>query len=78
MVNNINSNKPQNKYDKLQKEESIKELDAVVGIKNISINNINNNTSIKKYNRNIITNFNINTVDDNTYESENVYITNNL
>ena len=79
IANNINSSKLQNKYGKLLKEESIKELDAEENDENnnTSINNINNNTSINKNNRNNITNFNINTVDNNTYESENVDIINN-
>ena len=78
IINNMNSSKPQNKYDKLLKEESIKELDAEeIDDNNNQINNINNNTSINKNNRNNISNFNINTVDNNTYESENVDISNN-
>ena len=76
LINNINSGKPQNKYEKLLKEESIKELDAEE-IDDNNNNSINNNTSINKNNnRNNNTNFNINTVDDNTYESENADIIN--
>ena len=75
IINNINSSKPQNKsrFDKLLKEESIKELEA-------EENDDNNNTSLNnnKNNRNNnITNFNINTINNNTYESENVELINN-
>ena len=68
MINNMASNKSQNKFDKLFKEESIKELEAEENDDNN--NSINNNTSVNKNNRNNITKFNINTVENNTYESE--------
>ena len=76
MINNINSSKPQNKsrFDKLLKEESIKELEAEENDDNNNNTSINNN---KNNRNNNITNFNINTINNNTYESENVELINN-
>ena len=72
LINNINC-KPKNKYEKLLKEESIKELEAEeiddVGNNSNNNNNTSKNKNNNRNNNNI--NFEINTVDDNTYESEN-------
>ena len=82
IINNINSSKPQNKsrFDKLLKEESIKELDAEENDDNNNNISINNNINIinknNKNNRNNINNFNIKTI-NNTYETENKDVINN-